>query len=206
MHFVSQSATTRAAKRVATSRRIMRAANQLTLSAGYDGWTMDELAEAVDVSRRTLFNYYPAKIDAVLGPIPDLPQPALDVFRAQGPTGVLIEDCRVLARAMLDSEQYDPQELHLHREVISRSPRLLVEVLNRFEQVTAALVEHILEREGPELGVRRARLLVRLMVAMFDTCLHSFADEGSEAAPSDSEESFADLFDAAIDSARALLA
>ncbi|WP_277869136.1 hypothetical protein [Nocardioides houyundeii] len=44
------------------------------------------------------------------------------------------------------------------------------------------------------------------MVAMFDTCLHSFADEGSEAAPSDSEESFADLFDAAIDSARALLA
>ena len=110
MHFVSQSATTtRAAKRLATSRRIMRAANELTLAAGFDGWTMDELAEVVDVSRRTLFNYYPAKIDAVLGPIPELPTEALETFRAKGPHGVLIEDCRALARPSSTTSSTTPR-------------------------------------------------------------------------------------------------
>ena len=37
------------------------------LEHGLDGFTMEQLAERVGVSRRTLFYYFPAKDDAVLG-------------------------------------------------------------------------------------------------------------------------------------------
>lgn len=200
MHSVSQSASIRASKRLATSRRIMHAANQLTLERGYDGWTMEDLALAADVSRRTLFNYFPAKLDAVIGPMPTLPADALEVFRAQGPTGVLIDDCRVLAREVLDEEQLGSQDLRLHREVVASTPRLIVVVHQRFEQVAGELVEHILAREGEQFGAVRARLLVGLMVAVFDSCLGRLQDEHETDRP------LAALFDEALDAARELLA
>jgi AcrR family transcriptional regulator len=67
---MSQSATSREERRQATSYRISVCAQQLTEQHGLEGFTMEELAEAAGVSRRTLFNYYPSKIDAVLGASP----------------------------------------------------------------------------------------------------------------------------------------
>lgn len=186
----------------------MRAANELTVAHGLDGWTMDDLAAASDVSRRTLFNYYPAKLDAVLGPLPTLAGEAIETFVAKGPTGALLEDCRVLARRILDEEQLERAQMELHRAVIIANPRLLLEVHARFEQVTASLVGHILQREGESFGIDRARLLVRLMVALFDSCLGSLVPgQGSEReGDPDQDRPLAELFDAALDSARELLA
>lgn len=179
----------------------MRAANELTLEHGLDGWTMEDLAAATEVSRRTLFNYFPGKVDAVIGPMPEFPQDALDLFRRQGPTGVLIEDCRVLARSILDEEQFDSRDLALHRQVLVTNPRLVLLAHERFEQVAGELVGHILAREGAEFGVRRAALLVRLMVALFDSCMTTLADHD---VPLD--RPVADVYDESVQLARELLA
>ncbi|MDP3890466.1 TetR family transcriptional regulator, partial [Nocardioides sp.] len=80
----------REARRHATAHRITQRAQELTLEHGLDGFTMDELADAADVSRRTLFNYFPGKIDAVLGAIPQIDPELLAVFRAGGPHGDLV--------------------------------------------------------------------------------------------------------------------
>src|SRR5690606_25707545 len=109
-----------------------------------------------------------------------------------------------LARWILDEEQYDRTQMHLHRTVIAAHPRLLMEVHVRFEQITSELVEHIVRREGPDFGVERARLLVRLLVALFDTCLGSLTHD--PASPADPDRPLADLFDSAMDTARELLA
>ena len=55
-------------RRAETARRIRWAALELTREKTFDGWTMDELAERAEVSRRTLFNYFDSKADVVLGP------------------------------------------------------------------------------------------------------------------------------------------
>ncbi|HYF72879.1 MAG TPA: TetR family transcriptional regulator, partial [Nocardioides sp.] len=73
-----------------TELRIHRRALELTDERGLDGWTMDDLAAVSDVSRRTLFNYFPGKVDAVLGGTPELPADALEVFHGGGPTGRLV--------------------------------------------------------------------------------------------------------------------
>jgi len=85
MHYMSRSATTRSGRRQETSYRISQCAQRLTEDRGLDGFTMDELAEAAGVSRRTLFNYFPGKVDAVLGEAPHISEEALAEFRARDP-------------------------------------------------------------------------------------------------------------------------
>ena len=53
-------------KKERTKLTIQRKAIDLTLERGLAGFTMQELADAADVSRSTLFNYFPSKADAVL--------------------------------------------------------------------------------------------------------------------------------------------
>ena len=73
---------------------IQEAAATLVIERGYDGLTMDELAERVGVSRRTLFNHVPDKASAVLGPFGENnPRPgALELFLEKQPHGRLVDD------------------------------------------------------------------------------------------------------------------
>ena len=171
----------REARRRETELRIHRCALRLTDERGLDGWTMDELAEASDVSRRTLFNYFPGKVDAVLGSTPELPPEALERFHAGGPTGRLVDDLAALAEAILTDKDFDPETMALGRRTLHRTPRLLVIAHERFEQIMRDLVDHILHREGPDFGEARARLLLRLLVAVFDDTLnHLHADPAGQ--------------------------
>lgn len=169
--------TRREVRRRETERRIRDRALELTDARGLDGWTMEDLAEASDVSRRTLFNYVSGKVDAVLGAGEELHTGAVEVFAAGGPTGRLIDDCVALAEAILAEETFDAEQVATRRRVLTTSPRLLVAVHERFELIMAELVDHILRREGPSFGRDRARLLVRLFVSVFDAALHQFLED-----------------------------
>ena len=103
LHCVRQSATTRAGRRRATAYRISVCARSLTEQHGLDGFTMEDLAEAAGVSRRTLFNYFPGKVDAVLGKYKTAggfePYDKLapeDRNRLKGPVTALAEDLSTL--------------------------------------------------------------------------------------------------------------
>lgn len=50
-------------KRARTRRRILGAARDLFLADGYSDTTMDAIAAAADISRASLFNYFPSKAD-----------------------------------------------------------------------------------------------------------------------------------------------
>lgn len=54
-------------KKELTRRTIQRKALELTLSQGFDGFTMQDLADETEVSRTTVFNYFDDKASAVLG-------------------------------------------------------------------------------------------------------------------------------------------
>ncbi len=96
--------TLREQKRWETSHRITLCAQRLTDEHGHDGFTMDDLADAAEVSRRTLFNYFPSKTDAVLGAPPEIPDAVVDTFRAGGPHGHLIDDLTELVRAAMGAD------------------------------------------------------------------------------------------------------
>jgi AcrR family transcriptional regulator len=53
-------------KKLETRDRILECAAKLIASRGYDATTMDDIGECADVSRATVFNYFPRKEDIVL--------------------------------------------------------------------------------------------------------------------------------------------
>lgn len=68
-------------KRAQTFRRIHDAAVELTTRDGLAAATVTAIAQRAGVSRRTFFNYFPCKEDAVLGAsAPQIPPTALEEF------------------------------------------------------------------------------------------------------------------------------
>lgn len=167
---MSESATRPPSRKVSTAHRITTCAQRLTDQHGLDGFTMDDLATEAGVSRRTLFNYFPGKIDAVLGPAPDVDPDVVEVFRGRGPTGDLVEDIGVFIAHVLTVKGFDRDEAAVARRVIRSNPRLFAAAHDRFESVADDFTELLLDREGTEFGERRARILLSLI-----GCLHDLA-------------------------------
>ncbi len=182
MHPVTSSARTR--HREQTSARIARCAQRLTDERGLDGFTMEDLADAAEVSRRTLFNYFPGKVDAVLGPEPELRPRAVELFRAKGPSGDLVTDLRVLLgdllEAELDSDLQDRDQLLMWRRMLKRNPRLMAAVHERYEALSATTVAHVAAREGAGYDLQRARVAVAVLAVILDTSLQAFLDDPAE--------------------------
>ncbi len=163
--------------RQGTGLRIAEAAQILADErGGIDGFTMDELAEAADVSRRTLFNYYPSKVDAVMGPDLVIPAEALAVFTAAGPTGDLIEDLQALVFAILDNEGVDPEELARIDRLIHANPVLLANMKQRFHALVARVVAAAAKRESAPVTSREARIAIAVLAGVADCTINEYLE------------------------------
>lgn len=200
MHFMIQSATTpRERRRQETEHRICVAAQRLAEARGLDGFTMDELAEDCEVSRRTLFNYFPSKLDAVLGAVPELDATVLASFHGGGPHGNLFDDLGAVARSLLEVSTIDRESIARGRRLMASTPRLLAAAHERFEQITSDFVSEILTREGADFDPARARLAVRVTVVAFDASLDTYLADLHD-------RPLADLFDETLRDLRSLFA
>lgn len=154
---------------------IVAAAQALTLERGYSGWTLDELADRVGVSRRTLFNHVESKQRAVLGPRLELDAHALSAFRDGRPTGQLLDDALHLVVTALDTRETAAGDWRRFREVLVHDDSLLQAVMAELDTVCVQLVEHATDRPGET--EQRARLAFAVVAAL----LHVAADEAARA-------------------------
>ncbi|MBD3915118.1 TetR/AcrR family transcriptional regulator [Nocardioides hwasunensis] len=169
-----------------TELRIVDAAQGLADERGsIDGFTMDELADVADVSRRTLFNYFPSKVDAILGPELDLTSAPLDVFRSGGPHGDLIDDLQALVLALLETEDVDPAAIQRFDRIVHANPALLVHLKERMRRLAANLVEAAVQRPGGDLQARDVQVAVAVLGSVCEVAVTAFAD--------DPEQDFAQL-------------
>lgn len=148
-------------------KRISTAAVQLCAERGFDGFTMDDLADQVGVSRRTLFNHVPSKLEAVLGPPPELTEEAVEIFIAGGPHGVLIEDLGevVIAVSAPDDETSDDWRL---RRTVLMDPRVQRGAHTRIAGVTTSLMAILEQRGGTRSDDTTARLVLGVLLVAFD--------------------------------------
>ncbi|WP_370247827.1 TetR/AcrR family transcriptional regulator [Nocardioides sp.] len=186
------------ARRSATADRISAHAQVLTDTGGLDGFTMDDLAVAADVSRRTLFNYFPSKIDAVLGTWPTFGDDDVARFRDGGPHGDLLRDLREMLMPLLETKLEDREALARSRRILLHEERLMAAVHRRYTDLSCELVEHIAAREGATFHTVRARVAVGLLAALFDTALDEYLLDAEE-------RPFLHHFDESLRTARTVL-
>ncbi|TDK26787.1 TetR family transcriptional regulator [Arthrobacter crusticola] len=154
-------------KRLRTRSSIVATARALTLEHGLGGFTVEQLCDRVGISRRTFFNYFPAKEDAILGhPDAGLPEDLVEQFLA-GSAGnarpPLLEALTTLfaelgARLALSREEY-----LVISEVIRKEPQLLARIFARTEARQQDLIDLITRREDFEPDDRRAKVATFLI-------------------------------------------
>lgn len=138
-------------KKRETRAALADAALRLALEKGPDHVTVEEIAEAADVSVRTFFNYFPHKENAILGRNPEHLERALERMRTAPAEESPLTTMWFVIRDLLRDLESDG-ELSRRGELIRRSPNLVYQLLmSSFDderQLTAALAERLGEPDG----------------------------------------------------------
>lgn len=131
-------------KRRETRKRIAVEAFKLFRERGYNAVTVDQIAEAADVSKRTFFDYFPSK-DDVVGTWQDSFVTALADAVAARPDGEPIG--RVVEEAMIDALMASiPPDAEFINELIESTPSLRVKNQYKYVELEWALVAALAER------------------------------------------------------------
>jgi mycofactocin system transcriptional regulator len=134
-------------RRRATSRaELEQAAFTLFAEQGFDATTVDEIAAAAGIGRRTFFRYFPSKNDIPWGAFEDELERMRVRLKACPPEVPLMDAVRV---ALIDFNRVAPAQVPLHRrrmELILRVPTLLAHSTLRFTAWREVVAEFVAER------------------------------------------------------------
>jgi AcrR family transcriptional regulator len=140
-------------KKLATRLALHEAALRLVAERGLDAVSVDEIADRADVSPRTFFNYYPSKVDAVLGLDPDGHRQQADALLARPADESPVQALRAVARAQAVEMAADMELWPLRLTVIEAHPALLAQLAAAFGEAEKVLAEAVAERTGTRVGV-----------------------------------------------------
>jgi mycofactocin system transcriptional regulator len=136
-------------RRRATSHAdLEQAAFTLFAAQGFDATTVDEIAAAAGIGRRTFFRYFPSKNDIPWGAFEHELERMRVRLKACPPEVPLMDAIRV---ALIDFNRVVPAQVPLHRrrmELILRVPTLLAHSTLRFTAWREVVAEFAAERTG----------------------------------------------------------
>jgi len=207
MHYKEQSATgLRGAKREDTTRTLVRSARRLTAERGLAGFTVEDVCEEAGVSRRTFFNYFATKDDAVIGfSLQRSDADAVEAFLAAdaGQPGTISEtlllDLVTLSEVRWRTLDIAPETIEELAAAVDREPRLherLLTLASEAERLDARLIE---QREGLPEGDLRAQVAAQIIEALCRGAAVEFLDGTST-------DTFIDIFERRIGAAHHLFA
>ena len=136
-------------RRRATSRaELEQVAFTLFTARGFDATTVDEIAAAAGIGRRTFFRYFPSKNDVPWGAFEDELERMRVRLKACAPEVPVMDAIRY---ALIDFNRVAPAQVPLHRrrmQLILRVPTLLAHSTLRFAAWRAVVAEFVAERTG----------------------------------------------------------
>lgn len=154
-------------KRLRTEADLRRAALELFAEHGYDRVTIDEIAEAADVSKRTFYRYFEGKEDVLFTDESESIEHLRAAFAAPIGRERLFTTAR---RAILEvAAEYEEQrdDLAAHKRVVSSTPALVARSLERQERWAAALTSILAERLGADADDLVPKLFAADLIATF---------------------------------------
>lgn len=152
----------------ATESRLSAVSRRLTAERGLSGFTVEEVCAEVGVSRRTFFNYFPSKEDAVIGLDP-LEEAELfaAAFLERGSRGwpAVVDDLIELAVEHARAAGFAVAEHAEFVAAISREPKLLAHFVGISREREQQLAELIAEREHTATSDARTLAAVQIVAS-----------------------------------------
>lgn len=178
-------------KKIKTRATIRREALRLFLEAGYEETTVEQIAEASEVSPSTFFRYFPTKehvvfadeydplLEQAIGSRPE-EEPALVAIR-----NGIIELCR-------SRFSEDREELLLRMRLIDRVPALRSRLPQHQRDGSGFIVDALARRMGRAAQDFEVRVLSNIVGTLVAETLLAWASEGGERSL---EDMFTSIFD-----------
>ena len=145
-------------KKLATRRALQRFALDLVAERGYSKVTIEDIAEAADVSPRTFFNYFPSKEAALLGADPErtegLRRRLVDEPSGKSPLealrAVMVDEVRRLSEELAELGG-DPADWVCRMKLAMADPHLRAAQAAHMTQIEHAVIAGLSERLGTDL-------------------------------------------------------
>jgi len=167
-------------KKVRVRAALVEAAMRLFAARGFDGVTVDEIAAAADVSRRTFFRYFPTKEAVAFARRED----QLALFREKlGGAGDVppFAAIRVALLALADDYVARRTQILEERTLTKSAPSLVAGDLEVDRAYESIIAEHFLAHSRRTVGDRRrARMVAAAIVAVVRVVLEEWAERDGE--------------------------
>jgi len=173
-------------KKLATRRLLRRAALDLVAARGLTNVTVEDIAEAADVSPRTFFNYFPSKEAALFGGDPERAAELREGVASEVPGKSALDALRVVltrdSQAMADELRSlggDPADWLRRMKIARTDPHIRAAHAAQMSMLERAIAEGLATRLGadqetdPYPGV-----LAAAAVSMVRACLTFWAGTG----------------------------
>src|ERR687889_1943602 len=137
-------------KKLQTHRALATAARELALARGLDHLTVEEIADAADVSVRTFFNYFSCKEEALVGVEPAVLEELGAELRERPAEETPLEALQAVLATGLDDVTEAMRRWSLRTELVRRHPSLLPRHLAALAEIEGALVRALAARLGTD--------------------------------------------------------
>lgn len=168
-------------KRQQTRDRLTRAAMALFLDRGFEATTLDDIASAADISRRSFFHYFASKEDVVFAWQEESTAALIPAVAARPASESMLTAAENAIAAMV--RQLEPGEAVAIARLKRDNPALQARDQVKHEKLERALAEALGKRAGHKAEKLQARLAAMIATGAMRIAGEFWATEGAHENP-----------------------
>lgn len=172
------SQSTSSSRRREARARISAVALDLILERGLDRVTVDEIARAANVSRRTFFNYFPSKVAACIPYTPPAEPEAVTAFLTDRSVPTMTAMSRMMWNQVSTARRDTPGFASFH-DIWRRDPGIRTEVHAILARMETNLARLIALREGLEPDSVEAATVAAASIAILRVAVERWSTDES---------------------------
>ena len=170
-------------KKLATRQALHQAAVGIAVERGLQRLTIEAIADAADVSRRTFSNYFASKEEALLYSDQLRVRQLLDLVRARPEAEAPWLALSAAALQLVSDHGSDPRWVAQMR-LLRRQPSLLAQQIATYGEAERALAQSVAERLGPSAERElRARLLAAALLTALRVAVQQWVEDPRSSLP-----------------------
>jgi AcrR family transcriptional regulator len=168
-------------KRQQTRERLTRVAMALFIDRGFEATTLDDIAAAADISRRSFFHYFASKEDVVFAWQEESTAALMAAVAARPADESMLAAAENAISSMI--RQLDPGEAMAMAQLKRDNPALQARDQVKYEKLERALAEALGKRAGHKTERLQARLVAMIATGAMRIGGELWAAEGAREKP-----------------------